>query len=146
MKLILEINNQTRFRLKENYLRRVILATLKKSGCEFLSKKGVAISLAVVGPAKIRKLNQIYRQRDETTDILSFAEHKTKNLLRNNRKNDIFLGELIICPANIRRYAEKEKTEFKKELGETLAHGVLHLLGFVHGKEMFKTQKNLAKY
>ncbi len=145
MKLTLDINNQTQTRLDTKLIRLVVLKTLKKSGMEFLSNKKISISLALVSLKEIKKLNRIYRRKNQPTDILSFAEYPSAGRLKKEKKGAIFLGELVICPDDIKKYAKSEKLDYKKELTETVSHGVLHLLGFRHGKKMFLIQDQVAK-
>jgi probable rRNA maturation factor len=143
MKLNLEIMNIAKTRLDEKLARAAVLGVLRKAGLSFLSSKNVSMSLAVINKKEIKKLNRMYRKKDETTDILSFSEHKSAADLKKIKSRDIFLGELVVCLEDIQEYARKNKLDFKKELATVLAHGTLHLLGFKHGEKMFKIQNNL---
>lgn len=141
MKLNLEINNRTKTRLDIKLINGVVLATLKKSGFKFLNKKNISVSVAAVNPAEIKKLNRLYRQKNQPTDILSFAEYQNAARLKKEKKGAIFLGELVICPDDIKKYAKSNKFDYKKELAKTISHGILHLLGFRHGERMFEIQE-----
>jgi probable rRNA maturation factor len=144
MKLNIEIRNLTRVRLDEKLIRAVILLTLQKSGLKFLLKKNISVSVAFVPPAEIRKLNRTWRKIDCVTDILSFPEYRSAPDLKKDKKSAIFLGELIICPHDIRKYSRKNKLVFKKELAKVISHGILHLIGFEHGKKMFSIQEKIS--
>ncbi len=144
MKLYLEINNLTRSRLNRRIFRQAVLGALQKYGSDFLSEKKINVSLAVVKPAEIKKLNLRYRKMNKATDILSFSEYKNTSALRKERKKEIFLGELIICPAEIKEYSQRAKVSYNCRLAEVLAHGTLHLLGLDHGREMMKIQKAVS--
>lgn len=144
MKLNLEINNLAKIRLDKKLIRNVILATLKKSRFKFLNNKDIFLSVAAVNKKKVRRLNKIYRHKDKVTDILSFAEYKTAAGLKKEKKGVIFLGELVICPADVRDWSAKNNLNHEKELAKTVSHGVLHLLGFRHGKRMFEIQDNIS--
>ena len=43
-----------------------------------------------------------------------------------------FLGEVVICPSLVRRYALEEGLTPGRQLGWTVVHGTLHLLGYDH--------------
>jgi len=145
MKLTLDINNQTKNRLDKKFIRKVILATLEKSGLKFLNNKEISISLAFVGSKEIKKLNRIYRSKNKATDVLSFAEYKNTASLKKERKSGIFLGELVVCPDDVKYWSVKNKLDYKKELARVISHGLLHLLGLKHGKKMFEIQNFIVK-
>ncbi len=144
MKLDLEINNQTKTRVNKKLIDSVISDTLKKSELKFLNNKKISISFAFVGKKEIRRLNKIYRRKDKITDILSFCEYQSISWLKKEKKDAIFLGELVICFDDIKDYTKREKLDARKELAKIISHGVLHLLGFKHSKKMFAIQEKVS--
>ncbi len=118
---MIEVNNLTKVKIDNKFLKKIAEKILKKE------RKKLAISIALVGPAEIKKLNKKYRQRNKITDVLSFRYPKS--------------GELIICPRQVKKNAEKFKTTFKKELAQILIHGILHLLGEEHEVSEKKARK-----
>lgn len=140
MKLDVEINNLAGARIRKDFLRNAIRETLNASGYDFLRKKSVSVSVAIVPPAEIKKLNKAYRKKNAVTDVLSFAEHKNRAALEKIRDKDIFLGELILCYNDIAEYARKNNLKVTQELSKVVSHGLLHLLGFSHGRKMFALQ------
>ncbi len=141
MRLIIDINNQTQTRLDKKLINSAVLATLKESGIKFLNNKKISISLAFVSLKEIKKLNRAYRHKNQPTDILSFVEYPSAGRLKKEKKGAIFLGELVICPDDIKEYAKSSKFDYKEELAKTISHGMLHLLGFKHGEKMFAVQE-----
>lgn len=110
---MVEINNATK--------QKINLALVKETAQHFLrvyKKKKYEISIAFVGDSVIRKLNRNYRKTDKVTDVLSFPGE------------GIFLGEVIIDYAQIKRQAKKYGKTVKQELVFILVHGLLHLLGY----------------
>lgn len=110
---MIEINNTTKFKINEQLL-------VKVAG-KFLAGKGWQkkdLSLAFIGDAKMRELNKKYRRKDCPTDVLSFAGE------------DEELGEIIICPAQIKKQAVANGNTFQNELIFILVHGLLHLAGY----------------
>lgn len=75
------------------------------------------VSVALVEPDVIRELNLEFRNKDETTDVLSFEVDGPYGEM---------VGEVVICPACA-----------SPEMGveELVAHGALHLSGMDHGED-----------
>lgn len=143
MKLNLEINNKSKSPLAKAFLNKVITETLTEVGWNFLQKKTISLSLAMVGKAEMRAINKKYRRVDAVTDILSFAEHKDQKEIKKSKEGELFLGELILCYDDIKEYAKREKLNLKEESIRVVSHGVLHLLGMSHGKKMFAIQDKI---
>jgi len=145
MKIQLEVNNLTKSPVPDSFFVSVAKTILNKADFKFLKNKKVIISLALIAPKEIKKINRTYRKNNKVTDILSFAEYNQLAAIKKDKNKEIFLGELIVCYDNIKRYALENKLPFKKELVEVFSHGLLHLLGFNHGKKMFDLQKELTR-
>lgn len=135
--MIIEISNNV-----DSSLDSVIEKTLL-DGAHMLIGKGalsdmkeVQLSVAVVGPDEIKKLNRQYRKKDEPTDVLSFAYENTEKELQ---------GEIIVCPEVIKRNAKEDGIKFEHELKKNLIHGFLHILGYEHGDEMFGLQDDVCQ-
>ncbi|HRY28157.1 MAG TPA: rRNA maturation RNase YbeY [Candidatus Moranbacteria bacterium] len=148
MKIDLEINNTTNSPIESGFFEMMAEKTFAELKYDFLKDKKVGISLALVSPDEIKKLNKEYRQQDSVTDILSFPEHASieelKKAVLKNSEEELFLGELILCYNDINEYAKKEGLNLEKELAKVFSHGILHLLGFSHGDEMFALQDVVA--
>jgi probable rRNA maturation factor len=107
---MIEINNLTNFAVDEKSFSQVAKKVL--SG----ENRGTEnISLAIVGKEEIKKLNKEFRNKNKSTDVLSF-----------NFEDERYLGEVVICPDMV-----KEKGE---EMMDVFIHGILHLLGYDHEK------------
>jgi probable rRNA maturation factor len=149
MKINIEVNNETQEAVGDSFFLRVAEKTLQEVNWDFLQESTLSISVAIVSLEKIHELNKQYRQVDNATDVLSFAEYEKIDaaVVANAMKTDgeIFLGELILCYDDIKEYAEKEHIEFEDELTNVFSHGTLHLLGFGHGEEMFAIQNKVVK-
>lgn len=109
---MIEINNLTREKIEKRFLLKVAGRILKKEKRD--------LSVALIGERRMRELNRKYRGKNQATDVLSF-----------NQK-EIGLGEIILCPGQIRKNSRKLKIPFSKELAKVLIHGILHLLGYDH--------------
>ena len=95
---------------------------------QFLNKR-VTLNLLLSNNKNIKKLNKIFRNKNKSTDVLSFPSNKKIKISKNT-----FLGDIIISY----NYLDKPKTQelklFKEKVIKTFIHGYLHLLGFDHIK------------
>lgn len=150
----IEINNTTNSPIEKGFFEIIAEKTFAELNYAFLNPsadgKNVTISLALIAPEEIRKLNKEYRKYDSVTDILSFPEYenieKIKKAAVEKLNGELFLGELILCYDDIQEYADKESLDLKEELANVMAHGILHLLGFTHGEKMFKVQNEVKNH
>ena len=143
MKINIETNNKTESPIGDDFLLAVARKTIELAGYDFFEGKNVSISAAIVSEKEIQELNEKYRKNDSVTDILSFCEYESEDELRAADGQEVFLGELILCYNDIKKYAEERGIDLQKELANVFSHGVLHLLGFSHGEEMFSIQKKV---
>ncbi len=122
---MLEVNNFTNFSIDKDTLFAVVEKALRGE------RRKVNISLAFVKEEEIKKINKIYRKKNHSTDVLAFAYSK-KSLI----------GEIILCPAKIKKNAEENNTVFEEELLRVFVHGVLHLLGYSHNRKEKEKEMN----
>ena len=148
MKFILEVNNKTPQKVTKKIFLGVFSDTLKKVSFDCLNNKTIELSVAMVNLEEIRALNFQYRKKNSPTDVLSFSEYATTQdickFAKDEKNKTIFLGEIILCPAYIARNAKEDGESFDYALNYIISHGILHLLGFPHGKKMFALQKAVA--
>jgi len=145
MKINLEINNKSQSPIEDGFFHDVAKEAFREMEFDFLSEKEISISLALVKESEIEKLNHEYRKVKKPTDVLSFPEFPTLKKIKAKKEKELFLGEIILCYDDIRKYTIKKKIDLNQELSEVFAHGILHLLGMQHGKKMFALQKKIAK-
>ncbi len=140
MKVSIEINNVSKSPARKQLFLSVAEETLRGSGLKFLTKKEISLSLALVPGEAMKKINKEFRKKNEVTDVLSFSEYRSTKEVERETSERIFLGEIILCYNYIADYAKKNSIDPKKELARVFSHGILHLLGFQHGKRMFSIQ------
>ena len=95
---------------------------------KFTNKK-VSLSLMLSNNKNIKKLNNIFRNKDKPTDILSFPTSKKIRL-----QKEIYIGDIIISFNFINKPKSQSKKIFREKLIKTFIHGFLHLLNFDHIK------------
>lgn len=145
METTIQFNNLAKAPLRKGFFAAVARNVFAGSDFDFLKEKNVSIGVALVSEAEIKRLNREYRRKNRPTDVLSFAEFEKTAKIREVKDNEIYLGELVLCYADIRKYARTEKKNLEKELVAVVAHGMLHLMGLRHGKKMFALQEKASK-
>ena len=99
------------------------------------SNKKVLFSLLLSNNKNIKKLNKNFRNKNKSTDILSFPFNKKIKLPKNK---NMYLGDIIISYNYLNKSQNLEL--FKQKTIKIFIHGFLHLLGFDHikNKDYFK--------
>jgi len=146
MKVIVEVNDVTQSPILDDFFVAVAQKTIAQAGYDFLQDKEISISVALVSETEMQKLNRENRNKDSVTDILSFWEYKSREEIEKVAQSEVFLGELILCYDDIVKYALEQGLDLQKELVNVTSHGVLHLLGFAHGEQMFSLQKQVVNF
>lgn len=94
----------------------------------------IEVDLHFCGDKRMREINREHRDKDKTTDVLSFPMYES---LRPDSTDfvlpgPVMLGDIIIS----RNVAEKQAREFNIDLEQEVihlfCHGLLHLLGYDH--------------
>ena len=90
------------------------------------------LSLVFVGSTRATTLNQAYRQKSYTPNVLSFPITDTT-------------GEMFICPAVAKREAPKFNLSTTGFIAYLFIHGCLHLKGYDHGATMDKLERKYCR-
>ena len=101
----------------------------------------------LTGNKDIKYFNDKFRNKNKTTDILSFPFYEKKELKRLlKKKQNFYLGDIVINFFKIKKNDKKEN--FLKELNKLWIHGFLHLFGHDHKiyKEYIKMNKLEKRY
>ncbi|MDH4330138.1 MAG: rRNA maturation RNase YbeY [Candidatus Moranbacteria bacterium] len=144
MNIILEINNKSDCFFESIDLDRVIKSTIKEGEFDFLDERDVEISIGFISEVEIEKINEEYRKVKKPTDVLSFPNYDSLSELKKSKEQSVFLGEILICCEDIKKYAKIKGSFFEEELIYVISHGTLHLLGMEHGKKMFSIQDKVV--
>lgn len=108
------------------------------------------MSVSFVDNKEIQIINRNYRQKDEPTDVISFAmqdegEGEMKII---GAEMPVLLGDIIISIDRAKEQAKEYNHSLERELSFLALHGFLHLLGYDHQNEeeeqkMFKRQEDI---
>ena len=139
---MLTIINKTNYKDLEKYYNDLNIYYEKT--LKILKIKGEAdVSLILVGPITIKRINSSYRNIDKVTDVLSFEyleNHEDKYVEE--------LGDIFINRNRVISQAKDYKHSIKREFIFLFIHGLLHLLGYDHmndkdEKKMLAIQKKI---
>lgn len=124
------INKQRKIIINKAKLEKDIVNLLK-----VLKYSDFDISLVIVDDSTMRKYNREYRNKDKTTDVLSFPFWPNLkpgmriNAITDDDKN---LGDLIISAPYVVKEAQKYGITFDERMRVLIIHGICHLLGYDH--------------
>ncbi len=86
------------------------------------------LSVTIVDDEEMADLNREYRNRDKTTNVLSFSMQEgdfpsvTPDLL----------GDVVISAETAQKEAEELSVTLDERMTQLLVHGILHLFGYDH--------------
>ena len=87
------------------------------------------INLRIIDDAEMKKLNHKFRNKNLTTNVLSF---QSDDISIKHTKN---IGDIAISSEYVEREALEEGKFFEDHMIHMLAHGVYHILGYDHQNE-----------
>lgn len=114
--------------------------------CLWLGLADFELSIEFVTPEQMRELNRNYRQKDSSTDVLSFPQQEWEQAItldqpyqshtnaRQSYTGPELLGDLVISPADAEANANQIGHNIDREVCFLLVHGILHLCGHDHVK------------
>ncbi|MCF7795833.1 rRNA maturation RNase YbeY [Patescibacteria group bacterium] len=141
---MVEINNLTSLDFKILKIKEILDYVL-----DFFYLNEFDISISVISDSQIQKAN-LYRNKNNVTDVLSFPYIFESNMWKKvnlealnidlikgiikeykYKKEDIFLGEILICSSVCLKQAKEFNVSVSYEILYLLIHSFLHLLGFL---------------
>ena len=135
-----EKNWSKKIKRKEFFFYKICRSFPKKY--QFINKN-ISLTLMLSNNNSIKKLNKKFRNRDKSTDILSFPFQKKIRL-----KNNLYIGDIIISYDFMNKPKNQKIKLFKEKVIKTFIHGFLHLIGFDHIKikdymKMYKEEQKI---
>ena len=120
-----EVSNRSGAEVEEEAAAELARSVLAGEGVE-----DGELGLHFVGPEEMRTLKRDHLGVDEVTDVLSFPIDGRDDLPPGEPRA---LGDVVLCP---------------QVVGDAwrapLVHGLLHLLGYDHGRTMARRERELA--
>tara|TARA_B100000579_G_scaffold430427_1_gene443812 strand:- start:748 stop:1200 length:453 start_codon:yes stop_codon:yes gene_type:complete len=106
------------------HLRRKLL---KLNQLNLFKNKSKNFTLLLTNNKKMRKLNKTFRNKNKSTDVLSFPFSKEVKIKKNK-----YLGDIAISYEIVKK--RSKNSNFLLEFDKLWIHGYLHLLGYDHKK------------
>jgi len=117
-------------------------AGLRRFATAVLEAEGLApdteMAVILVSPGQIAEYNRRFMDREGPTDVLAFPLQDLEPgqvPLQMANQPPLSLGDVFLCPAEIRGHAAAEGVSFEDYLYLLAVHGILHLLGYDHGED-----------
>jgi probable rRNA maturation factor len=138
--MMIEIQKETSTSngIDQELLKIAVSSTLRSQ-----KKSDVDITLRLTGDQEMRKLNQVFRGINRSTDVLAFNQgHVDPDTHRQ------YLGDVIISVDKASQQAPENNHSLTEECAFLAIHGTLHLLGYDHDKpdqkkEMWRLQQDI---
>ena len=98
----------------------------------FFKGKNITFTILLTNSLNMKKLNKKFRQRNKSTDVLSFPFFSSKNL-RFVKEKRFYIGDIATSYEIINSRSNKDN--FLSEFDKVWVHGLLHLVGYDHIKD-----------
>ena len=92
-------------------------------------KKKISLTILLSNNKNIKKLNKKFRNKNKSTDVLSFPSETKINI-----KKSPYIGDIVISYEFINKRKALSALEFNSKVTKIFIHGFLHLLGYDHIK------------
>ena len=118
------ISNEENFSLTnvlENKLNEAFFLICNEESIPYCS-----INLKITNDDVMQQLNNKFRKKNNTTNVLSFVNEDISKKLTDN------LGDIAISYEYIKKEAQEKNINFDDHMIHMLIHGVYHILGFDH--------------
>ena len=108
---------------------------------ELVGQHKAELSVALVGNSEMQTLNERYKKKDSSTDVLAFP---VEDRLGTEER---LLGDVVISVQKAKQQAKQARRSLDEEMMALLIHGVLHLLGYDHERSAneARTMRRLEK-
>ena len=112
---------------------------------KFFKRKNITFTILLSNSFNMKKLNRKFRNHNKSTDVLSFPFIKSNNLKFLKSKN-FYIGDISVSYEIIN--SRSKKSSFFLEFDKVWVHGLLHLVGYNHIKnidylQMSKIEKKI---
>jgi len=111
---------------------------IKKATASYLSDKvkgDTEVSIIIVGDRRMRTLNKSYRNKDATTDVLSFPQNDPSQSIApfvEVPDGVLRLGDVVVSYPQAVAEASEENMMVEDKIVALIEHGIEHLLGHHH--------------
>jgi probable rRNA maturation factor len=135
-----EIQNETGFTLDDDLQSAMIAAVHMALEVEGISVDG-EVSISIVDDEEIQALNREYRNKDVSTDVLSFPQYEPDETI----ESYAYLGDIVISAEHAQSQAACYDHSIKREFVYLTVHSMFHLLGYDHMTDHEKKEMRLKE-
>ncbi|HRI03762.1 MAG TPA: rRNA maturation RNase YbeY [Pyrinomonadaceae bacterium] len=98
-------------------------------------------TVAFIGDGRMKQLNELFRNKNTTTDVLSFPNEPddfagstdfSRQPAEGGTPNAVFLGDIVISAEQAQKQAAENGLSLDAEIKQLILHGLLHLCGHDH--------------
>ena len=107
---------------------------------KFFKGKNITFTILLTNSLNMKKLNRKFRNRNKSTDVLSFPFFSS-NSLKLMKQKKLYIGDIATSYEIINSRAKK--SNFILEFDKVWVHGLTHLIGYNHvtNKDYFKMNR-----
>lgn len=102
------------------------LKSVFKTICIDENLSEISINLRIINDKEMTELNRKFRNRDSSTNVLSFTNEDISKTITGN------LGDIAINYDYLERESTEQSKSFDDHMIHMLVHGIYHILGFDH--------------
>ena len=148
IKVNVEIDSQSwhkKIKSPKNYLKKKVKIISKN--VKIFNKRNFIFTILLTSSLNMKKLNKKFRNKNKSTDVLSFP-FISRRSLKLMKEKKIYIGDIAISYEIVNSRAKKN--DFSSEFDKLWVHGLLHLIGYNHIKnkdyfKMYKIEKKILK-
>jgi probable rRNA maturation factor len=118
---------------------------IKEKITNYLERVGIdnfEVGIYSIDKEKMTRLNRDYRNKDQSTDVLSFPIDEPLKNKKSKKKETEILGDIFISIKDIKRKNPDKEVEIA--IWKTIKHGLVHLIGIGHKNK--KEEKKFNHY
>ena len=94
--------------------------------CDEEKLSGCSINLKILNDHEMKDLNNKFRNKDSSTNVLSFTNEDISKEMTGN------IGDIAINYEYVQRESKEYNKSFDSHMIHMLIHGIYHILGFNH--------------
>jgi probable rRNA maturation factor len=117
------INNQRKIKIERPLFQKFA----ETAAVKITETENKIFNVVFVSDRKMRELNNDFRGKNATTDVLSFPFEADEFEANTN-----FLGDIVISVEQAAKQAAENDLTLETEIKQLILHGVLHLCGYDH--------------
>ncbi len=116
-----------------DYFDKIIIPSLNYINKNEKLNSHLEISISLITDKQIQKINKLCRNKNQTTDVLSFSQIEGFPIPK-DKNQPLILGDILISFETAQKQSIQYQHSFHYELLRLYVHGLYHLLGYDHEK------------